>query len=429
MSTEPDAPLPLALCRDCLARFTPPAAPPRCPECGGPRLLIHPELDRLSIAHIDCDSFYAAVEKRDDPSLADRPLIIGGGRRGVVSTACYIARIRGVRSAMPMFKALRLCPDAVVLRPRMTLYASVGRQIREMMRALTPLVEPLSLDEAFLDLTGTGRLHGTPAAATLAALILRIERDVGVTASVGLSHNKFLAKVASDLEKPRGFSIIGRAETDGFLIGQPVSLIWGVGAALRARLERDGLRTLRDLRRIDEAALIARYGVMGSRLAQLARGEDSRRVTADGPMKSISTETTFDEDLSDREILDGWLWRLGEQVSSRAKARDIVGRVVTVKLKRADHRQLTRRISLETPTNLADTIYRTATPLLEKALGEAPFRLIGVGLSDLSESTEAAPAADLFDPAAGTRAAAERASDRIRARYGAATIRKGRSLR
>ena len=192
-----------ALCRDCLATFDSGA---RCPACRSPRTLTHPELFTLTIAHMDCDAFFASVEKRDNPALADKPVIVGGGHRGVVSTACYLARIKGVRSAMPMFQALKLCPDAVVVRPRFDAYVAASKAIRAMMDELTPVVEPLSLDEAFMDLTGTHRLHGTPPAATLAALQLRIERDLGLTASVGLSHNKFLAKIASDLDKPRGFS-------------------------------------------------------------------------------------------------------------------------------------------------------------------------------------------------------------------------------
>jgi len=192
--------------------------------------LIHPEVNALSIAHIDCDAFYASVEKRDDPSLANKALIIGGGRRGVVSTACYIARLSGVRSAMPMFKALKLCPDAVVLPPRMDKYAEVSREIRSMMLALTPQIEPLSLDEAFLDLTGTERLHGAIPAVQLERLVQRIARELGVTASVGLSDCKFLAKIASDLDKPSGFSIIGRTEALDFLESKPVSMIWGVSS-------------------------------------------------------------------------------------------------------------------------------------------------------------------------------------------------------
>ena len=415
-----------ALCRDCLTRFD---TGPRCPACRSPRVASHPELFDLSIAHMDCDAFYASVEKRDNPSLADKPVIIGGGRRGVVSTACYIARIRGVRSAMPMFKALALCPDAVVLKPRMDLYVQVSRQIRAMMEDLTPAVEPLSLDEAFLDLTGTARLHGAPPAVMLAGLVRRMRSELGITGSIGLSHNKFLAKVASDLDKPHGFAVIGAGETDEFLRDKPVGLIWGVGQATRTALDAAGIRTFADLLRWDRQDLIARFGSMGNRLWHLARGQDTRRVSANAPVKSISNETTFSEDTGATDILDGHLWRLAEKVADRAKAKRIAGRVVTLKLKRADHAGLTRRIALRDATQLADTIYRTARALLDQVEGQAPYRLIGVGLSDLVPEQSADLSGDLLDPQAARRSEAERATDLIRARFGPGAILKGRSLR
>ena len=416
-----------ALCRDCLTRFE--DAPRRCPVCRSPRVLAHPELWDLSIAHIDCDAFYASVEKAQDPSLATRPVIIGGGRRGVVSTCCYVARIRGVRSAMPMFKALALCPDAVVIRPRMDLYVTLSRQIRTRMEALTPAVEPLSLDEAFLDLTGTTRLHGAPPALLLARLVRDIETDIGISASVGLSHNKFLAKVASDLDKPRGFAVIGRAETADFLRDRPVRLIWGVGAAAQAALEDAGIRTFADLRRWDRRDLAARFGSHGDRLWSLARGEDNRRITPHEAPKSISHETTFPEDTADPDLLEGHIWRLSEKTSDRAKARDLAGRTVTLKLKRADHRLLTRRCTLRDPTQIADRIWRAAHDLLTETRDPGPFRLIGVGLSDLSPAALADPTGDLLDPQAALRARAERATDAIRARFGPDAILKGRALR
>lgn len=415
-----------ALCRDCLTRFD---AGARCPACRSPRVTSHPELFDLSIAHMDCDAFYASVEKREDPSLADKPVIIGGGRRGVVSTACYIARIRGVRSAMPMFKALALCPDAVVLKPRMELYVQVSRQIRAMMEELTPAVEPLSLDEAFLDLTGTARLHGAPPAVMLAGLVRRMRSELGVTGSIGLSHNKFLAKVASDLDKPHGFAVIGAAETDAFLRDKPVGLIWGVGQATRTALDAAGIRTFADLLRWERQDLIARFGSMGNRLWHLARGQDARRVSPHAPVKSISNETTFSEDTGATDILDGHLWRLAEKVSDRAKAKRLAGRVVTLKLKRADHAGLTRRLALRDATQLADTIYRTARALLDQVEGQAPYRLIGVGLSELVPEDAADLSGDLLDPQAARRSGAERATDRIRARFGPGAILKGRSLR
>ena len=415
-----------ALCRDCLTQFDDAR---RCPACRSPRVSSHPELFNLSIAHMDCDAFYASVEKRDNPELASRPVIIGGGKRGVVSTACYVARIKGVRSAMPMFQALRLCPDAVVIKPRMDRYVEVSRQVRSMMDELTPQIEPLSLDEAFLDLTGTTKLHGAPPAVMLARLVKRMNDELGITGSIGLSHNKFLAKVASDLDKPRGFSVIGAAETATFLSDKSVRLIWGIGPAAQDSLERAGIQKISDLLRWDRRDLNARFGQMGDRLWHLARGQDARRISARAPVKSISKETTFFEDTSDPDILDGHIWRLSEQVSDRAKAKEKAGRVVTLKLKRSDFKGLTRRISLHQPTQLADTIYRHARDLFAQAADQGPFRLIGVGISDLSPADKADTMADLLDPDAERRASTERATDAIREKFGKDAIMKGRALR
>ena len=378
---------------------------------------------------MDCDAFYASVEKRDDPSLRDKPVIIGGGRRGVVSTACYIARIKGVRSAMPMFQALKLCPDAVVVKGRMDAYVQASRDIRAMMNDLTPVIEPLSLDEAFIDLTGTARLHGKPPAVMLAKLVKQMEDELGLSGSIGLSHNKFLAKVASDLDKPRGFSVIGAAETLAFLKPQPVSLIWGVGAQTKAALEKAGIRSFSDLLRWEKTDLVARFGGMGERLFHLARGEDHRRISAHAPVKSISNETTFNEDTSRTDILDGHIWRLAENVADRAKAKDTAGRVVTLKLKRANHKILSRQTSLNEPTQIADRIYRTARALFDQVGDEGPYRLIGVGISHLTKADAAETGGDLLDPDARGRADAERASDKIRARFGSDAIIKGRALR
>ncbi len=415
-----------ALCRDCLTTFQ---TGPRCPACRSPRVVAHPELLTLSIAHMDCDAFYASVEKRDNPDLRGVPVIVGGAKRGVVSTCCYLARIKGVRSAMPMFQALRLCPEAVVIKPRGSHYASVSRQIRALMDAMTPVVEPLSLDEAFLDLTGTERLHKAPPAILLARLLKRMEEELGLTGSVGLSHNKFLAKIASDLDKPRGFSVIGRADTAAFLKGKPVRMIWGVGAASQAQLDAAGIRTFDDLARWDRKDLIQRFGQIGDRLWHLARGEDFRRVTPNEPMKSISAETTFDEDIADRDLLDGHVWRLSEKVTDRAKAKGLAGRTVTLKLKRADFTTITRRHTLREPTQMADRLYREAADLLAHVGGRDAYRLIGVGLSDIVAASAADLTPDLLDPDAKRRAGAERAADAIRARFGADAIVKGRALR
>ncbi len=415
------------LCRDCLALF--PASPEdgRCPACGGPRLRSHPELEQLAIAHIDCDAFYASVEKRDRPELRDRPVLIGGRRRGVVAAACYVARLYGVHSAMPMFKALKACPGAVVLPPDMAKYRRVGHEVRHMMRALTPLVEPLSIDEAFLDLSGTEALHGGPPARSLAGLARRIERDCGLTVSIGLSYNKFLAKVASDLDKPRGYAVIGRAEARGFLDDKPVGIIWGAGAALQKALARDGITKVGDLWAHEELDLIARYGAMGRRLYRFARGEDGRRVEPDAPTKSISAETTFDEDIADLDALSARLWPLCETVSRRLKRADFAGRTVTLKLKTAEFRQLTRSRRLSDPTRLAEELYRTARQVLAREADGRRFRLIGVGASDLVDALQADPP-DLADPGRARRAKVEGAIDAVRAKLGDKAIDKGRAL-
>ena len=399
----------------------------RCLKCHSPRLVRHPELDQLSIAHIDCDAFYAAVEKRDDASLADVPLIIGGGTRGVVSTCCYIARIRGVRSAMPMFKALKLAPDAVVIRPNMAKYSEVGKQVREMMLAVTPAVQPISIDEAFLDLTGTSKLHGRSPAKTLAKLINDIVRDIGITASVGLAPNKYLAKVASDLQKPRGFSVIGKAEVKTFLASKPVSLIWGVGKAFQDKLNGDGIHLIGQLQTMERNDLMARYGSMGSRLYYLSRGEDMRTVDTDDEAKSISAETTFNTDNSDATELSAILWELSEKVARRAKKDGVEGHTVTLKLKTKDFKNRTRSATLGDATQLAHRIYDVAHPLLLKEAVGPAFRLIGVGISNLQAAThEDYHTLDVKDTA---QTKAELAIDAIRQKFGKDAVEKGLVLR
>lgn len=414
------------LCRDCFAWSS--GGPERCPACGSLRVVSHPELRNLTIAHLDCDAFYASVEKRDDPSLLDKPVIVGGGRRGVVSAACYVARVYGVRSAMPMFKALAACPHAVVIKPNMKKYATVGGEVREMMRAVTPLVEPISIDEAFMDLSGTERLHRSPPAETLARLVRRVEETVGVTVSIGLSFNKFLAKVSSDLDKPRGFHVIGRAEATDFLAKQPVSILWGVGKALQLRLIDDGIRTIGDLQPFEETDLMRRYGSIGQRLARFSHGRDDRRVEPGSVVKSVSNETTFDTDIADVDILRPYLWRLSEEVSGRLKRKGIAGGVVTLKLKTRDFKIITRQQHLFAPTQLADRIYRTADALLTKQTDGRRFRLIGVGVSELTGERLADPQ-DLADPEFEARRKVESAIDAVRAKLGDAAITKGIGLK
>ena len=378
---------------------------------------------------MDCDSFYASVEKRDCPELIDKPVIIGGGRRGVVSTACYIARIRGVHSAMPIYRALKLCPDAVVIRPRMKLYAEISLQIRKMMLELTPSVEPISLDEAFLDLGGTQRLHKKPPAVLLAELTNRIKNELGLTGSIGLSHNKFLAKVASDLNKPNGFSIIGKRETEKFLFNKPVNILWGVGAGTKEKLEAMGIKTLSDLLRWEESDFVRKFGNSGKRLKALASGKDNRRVMAERLIKSISNETTFGEDILKHEILIGHLWRMCEKVSDRAKSREIAGKVGVIKLKTDKYRLITRRLTFKEPTNMADRLFNALEPLLKSEIKEVKFRLLGVTLTDLCDQKYADLTDDLLDPNAQNRQQAELATDKIRRKFGVNAIIKGRSLR
>ncbi|WP_274424186.1 DNA polymerase IV [Chelativorans sp. YIM 93263] len=409
-------------CRDCLVEAG--RAERRCRSCGSPRLLHHDELATLSIAHIDCDAFYAAVEKRDNPELQNKPLIIGGGKRGVVSTACYIARINGVRSAMPMFKALEACPDAIVIKPNMEKYAGVGRQVREKMLALTPMVEPLSIDEAFLDLSGTERLHGATPAYVLARFAREMEEEIGITASVGLSYCKFLAKIASDIDKPRGFSVIGKAEALTFLAEKPVTAIWGVGKAFSATLAKDGIRTISQLQRMEREDLMRRYGTMGERLYSLSRGEDPRRVKPRAEAKSVSSETTFDSDIADFDELVPVLRGLSERVSARLKGKEIAGRTVVLKLKTADFRTRTRNRQLRNPTRLADRIFSAGLDMLKREADGTRFRLLGIGVSELTDAAKADPQ-DLVDTLSHKRALAEGAVDSLRAKYGRTAVETG----
>ena len=411
-----------AFCRDCSADASDPAT--RCRPCGSPRLVRHADLHRLAIAHIDCDAFYATIEKRDDPTLIDKPLIVGGGKRGVVATCCYIARIFGVRSAMPMFEALRRCPNATVIKPNMAKYAAVGRQVREAMFKLTPQVEPLSIDEAFLDLTGTERLHGMSPAKALARLAREVERDLGITVSIGLSSNKFLAKIASDLDKPRGFAVLAPVEAPAFLAEKPVGFIYGVGAVSAARLAQDGFRIIADLQRADEHDLTRRYGVEGSRLWRLARGIDDRRVDPERETKSVSAETTFERDIADLRPLEQHLWALSEKVSVRLKAYALAGSTITLKLKTNDFKIRTRARSLAGPTQLAGRIFEAGRDLLRHETGRTRFRLIGIGVSQLEE-THGADLADLLD---ARTAKAEHAVDALRAKFGRDAVVKGLAI-
>jgi DNA polymerase IV len=410
---------PTCFCRDCLADCE--ARARRCTSCGSPRLVRHHALTQLSLAHIDCDAFYATVEKRDNPDIADKPVIIGGGKRGVVSAACYIARTYGVRSAMPMFKALDLCPHATVIRPDMAKYVRVGREVRQAMQALTPLVEPLSIDEAFLDLSGTQRVHGMIPAKVLARFARDVERDIGITVSVGLSVNKFLAKIASDLDKPRGFAALDQDEARAMLADKPVGFIFGVGPATQERLAQRGFRIIADLQRADESELMKQFASDGRRLWRLARGIDDRSVVPDRGAKTISSETTFESDIRDFATLEKLLWRLSEKVSARLKNADLAGLTITLKLKTADFRQRTRSQSISAPTQLATRIFAVSREMLAKEIDGTAFRLMGTGVSALRKGSETGDT-DMLDRRA---AYAERAMDDLRKKFGSAAVIRG----
>ena len=413
------------LCRGCGKGYTSPQT--LCANCKDSQFLTHKELPHLSIAHVDCDAFYCSVEKRDNPDLLDKPVIVGGGQRGVVSAACYHARVYGVRSAMPMFKALKLCPQAVVVRGSMDKYAYEGGRIRQMMRDLTPIIEPLSIDEAFLDLTGTQRLHGLSPAQSLIKLQRKIYKEIGVTVSVGLSYNKFLAKTASDLDKPHGFAVLGKGDAQDFLKDKSVGFIFGIGPAFERKLVRDGIRTIADVRKISDKNLAKRYGDHGLRLARLARAEDYRKVQPRSARKSVSAETTFNSDISDIEALKDKLWHVCLKTADRSKAKNLAGRVVTLKLKTSHFKSITRRRTLAQPVQLADIIFRTLEPLLEAEATGTKFRLIGAGISGLSAPV--GDAWDLLDPNAAKRGRAERATDQAREKFGAEAIVTGRGFR
>jgi DNA polymerase-4 len=410
---------PTCFCRDCLADLDGKAR--RCASCGSPRLVRHHALAQLSLAHIDCDAFYATVEKRDNPEIADRPVIIGGGKRGVVSAACYIARTYGVRSAMPMFKALDLCPHATVIRPDMAKYVRVGREVRQAMQALTPLVEPLSIDEAFLDLSGTQRVHGMIPAKVLARFARDVERNIGITVSVGLSVNKFLAKIASDLDKPRGFAALDQDEARTMLADKPVGFIFGVGPATQERLAQRGFRTIADLQRADETEMMKQFAADGRRLWRLARGIDDRSVVPDRGAKTISSETTFETDIRDFATLEKLLWRLSEKVSTRLKNADLAGLTITLKLKTSDFRQRTRSQSIHALTQLAAKIFAVSREMLAKEIDGTAFRLMGTGVSALRKGSEADDS-DMLDRRA---AHAERAMDDLRKKFGQAAVIRG----
>ncbi|MCW8086414.1 DNA polymerase IV [Sabulicella glaciei] len=413
-----------ALCRDCFS--TAPGDGPACAACGGRRIVRHDELFALTVAHLDCDAFYASVEKRDRPELAAKPVIVGGLTRGVVAACCYVARTRGVRSAMPMFQARALCPDAVVIHPEMAKYAQEARRIRAMMETLTPLVQPLSIDEAVLDLRGTEVLHRAPPAVTLARLAQQVEREVGVTVSVGLAANRLMAKLAAEQDKPRGFAVIGAKEAASWLAPQPVGLLPGIGPAAVRRLAALGITRLGQLAALDARSALLRLGPEGPELAARARGEDGRPVSPERETRSISAETTFDTDLSTVEALEAPLWRMCEKLARRLATKGFAAGGVVLKLKTARFETRSRAGRLGAATQVPETLFEVARALLRREADGTPFRLIGVGASPLLPA-EGADVGDLADPEAPRRAARWRAMEALRGRFGEAAVRQGRS--
>ena len=415
------------ICKECMFQFNEETPNDRCQRCSSPRLLNHPELHDLYIAHIDCDAFYASVEKRDNPKLKNKAVIVGGGKRGVVAACCYISRIKGIRSAMPMYKALKACPEAIVISPNMHKYIQVGQEVKNLMHETTPLIESLSIDEAFLDLSGTQKLHNGSPAKTLLKLIHRIETKIGITASVGLSYNKFLAKTASDIGKPRGFSIIGKEEALDFLSLRPVGSIWGVGQSMRRQLEEDGLKTIDQLREVPEHNLTKKYGKIGKRLFHFARGEDTRTVQPNNKLKSISKETTFTNNIKNLEQLQQLLWPLCEIISKKLKSKELAARTITIKLKTISFKIITRSRTFQQPTQLAEIIFQEAKLLLIPEVDGRSYRLIGVGVRQFYEPKEA-DQTDLLDNKIGKISEIEGVMETVRKKFGQPSIKKGRAF-
>jgi DNA polymerase-4 len=415
-----------SLCRDCC--LVADTMPSRCSRCGGGRLVHHRALACLTIAHIDCDAFYASVEKRDRPELHARPVIVGGGTRGVVTAACYIARIYGVKSAMPMFKALKACPDAVVIKPDLSKYIAASRQVRALMSEMTPLVQPLSIDEAVVDLSGTQALHGGPPAAVLARFAGAVEKQVGVTVSIGLAANRLMAKIAAGRGKPRGFTVIDAGEAASVLAPESVRLLPGVGVALARKLETLGITRLGQLQALPEREAARRLGDDGPFLVRRARGEDARAVDPSRQAKSVSAETTFDRDLSAIADLERHLWRLCEKLARRLRQQDLAAGGVVLKLKTSRFAQRTRAGRLSSPTVLPDRLFECAQPLLAQEATGIDFRLIGIGANPLVAGSTA-DHGDLADLLTPRRAATQAAIDALRGRFGDGAIARGRSLR
>ena len=430
------------ICRDCLlaghygfAGQDEGLSVPACPSCGGSRVVLHDELFSLTMAHIDCDAFYCSVEKRDNPDLIGKPVIVGGGDRGVVAAACYVARQYGIRSAMPSWQARKACPDLIVIKPRMSHYQHVGRQIRQMMLSLTPLVQPLSIDEAFLDLTGTQKLHKKSPAEVLAAFQQRVRSEIGVTVSVGLAQNKSMAKIASDQDKPDGYYVIGEVQAQSWLQDKPVQILFGLGKVSTKKLNAAGLHKCGDIAACPAPRLRTLLGRDAERVKQLACGIDPRVVETSRAAKSVSSETTFAQDISALPDLLSIAETLAQSVSQRLKDQQMDAVNVTVKLKRPNHQLLTRTRRLDRPTQMAHRLFEVAAELIEKeASPDKSWRLLGVGVSIVDEAAggteKAEPGPDLFAPLdqddGHRQDRLEEALDSVRTKLGAELVKTGR---
>jgi DNA polymerase IV len=383
----------------------------------------------MTILHVDMDAFYASIEQRDHPELRGRPVIVGGlAGRGVVCAASYEARPFGVRSAMPIVTAQRLCPEAVFLPVRMKHYADIGRQIQAILLSFTPLVEPLSLDEAFLDLRGCEGLFG-PAMQMAWTIKERIFAETALVASVGLAPNKFLAKLASDHGKPNGLVTVPPEQVSRFLEALPVGRIWGIGAKTEQRLHALGIRTIGQLAALPEPVLADHFGKTGRHIWHLARGEDDRAVVPDREAKSISTETTFAQDVGDRTALEAWLLDQVDQVATRLRHVGVHARTVQLKLRSSAFRTRVRSLSLSGATDSTQTLWQAARSLLERALTSdiLPLRLLGVGLTNLTR--EGALQGDLFQCTERKQESAlDQAVDEIRRQLGRTAIQRGSVL-
>ena len=415
----------VSVCRECFKTFN--IKKEFCDKCYSVNIISNDEIEDLNIAHVDCDAFYASIEKRDNPNYKNNPLIIGGGKRGVVATACYIARTKGVKSAMPMFKALKLCPEAIIIRPNMQKYKIASYKINKLMKEMTPLVEPLSLDEAFLDLSGTSRLHKKIPAVLLAELSKKIIKEVGISVSIGLSYNKFLAKICSDIDKPRGFSIINKEEAPNYLQDKPVELLWGVGKTLKHKLNNDGIKTIGQIKEMKLNEVITKYGAIGSHIYKLSNAEDDRVIKPFRKVKSISHETTFEKDTNDEVFLKKTLWDLCEKVSNRSKNKGLGGNTINLKIKTKNFKLISRSITIDEPTQIAEIIFQAAKLLLLREINTNKFRLLGVGLSNLKEA-EICDLYDLINIDSNKDKKIEFAMDSIRSRFGINLIKKGRSI-